>query len=84
MTVAKPALDIALVFGKGKKGPKPTMGAMAPEPDADEGMGMGEGDMDGDEELPPEFVSAAEEAFPDLAGDAVRLAALKRMIEACY
>lgn len=67
----KGAVDLALVLGapKGKPGAEPESDPMAEEESSDE--------------LDPAFESAAVEAFPELAEDPARLAAVKRMIEAC-
>lgn len=62
-------VDLAVVFGPAKGGKKP--------PKAGPGMMMG----DEDEGLPPDFESAAGEAFPNMTPD--RMAAFKRAIEAC-
>lgn len=76
---AKKGVDIALVFGGGKPKDKGTgmgMGAGdSAEPDAD--------DASGETEPDPGFTTAAEEAFPDMAGDKDRVGALYRAIMLC-
>jgi hypothetical protein len=59
-----------------------SLAALADEkPGADDGDGM---DTEEGEGLPPEFESAAVEAFPDLEGEHSRLQALYDAISACH
>lgn len=44
---------------------------------------MGDDEDTNEPDLPPEFVTAAEEAFPDLKGDDARLQAFYDAIESC-
>ncbi|HYQ03718.1 MAG TPA: hypothetical protein VER96_33825 [Polyangiaceae bacterium] len=66
----EPAVDLAIVMGKPKGAPRDEPMA-SDEPDGDEG------------ELPAGFEEAFSEAFPEAAGDAERMQALKRLIHLC-
>lgn len=58
-----------------------SLAALADEKPADDGDSM---DSEGESDLPPEFESAALEAFPDLEGKPERLQALYDAISACH
>lgn len=58
-----------------------SLAELADEKPADTG---GDSEDTGEGDLPPEFESAAVEAFPDLDGDTKRLQALYDAIEACH
>ena len=72
----KKGIDLAIVFGKPKKGGPDD----APDSERSEAGPDREGDGD---ELPAGFEDAASEAFPDMAGDPERMASLHRLIKLC-
>ncbi len=67
--------DLAIIFGG-----KPSKGSPKPGSDTED---REQPETSDDDELPPDFETAAIEAFPELEGDTDRLKALKRAIHAC-
>lgn len=72
---------------KSYPGMKEAMGSSKDDPMDEEDMADGGADEDTEDhkdDLPPEFETAATEAFPELADDPDRLHAFYSAIEACH
>jgi hypothetical protein len=80
----KPEIDLAVVLGGGGKGgdKKPSPHMMPSDNDGDEMPAEG-GEESGEDELPPGFAQAAEEAFDATRPTEERTAALYRAFKAC-